>query len=55
MIYVIPDLELTIAITSDESQPSGRSGYVRQLHRIVAEQVVPAAEAAMQAEGGEAG
>ncbi len=55
MIYVIPDLALTIAITSDESQPSGRSGYVRQLHRIVAEEVVPAAEAAMQAEGGEAG
>ncbi|WP_062204617.1 serine hydrolase [Aureimonas sp. AU12] len=45
MIYVIPDLALTVAITSDENQPSGRSGYVQELHRLVAETIVPAAEA----------
>ncbi|MFD2236129.1 serine hydrolase domain-containing protein [Aureimonas populi] len=43
MIYVIPSLELTVAITSDESLPSGRGGYVRDLHRLVAEEIVPAA------------
>nr|WP_312857395.1 serine hydrolase [Aureimonas pseudogalii] len=45
MIYVVPDLALTVAITSDETQPSGRSGYVQELHRLVAETIVPAAEA----------
>ncbi|WP_182087116.1 serine hydrolase [Aureimonas sp. ME7] len=44
MIYVIPDLDLTVAITSDESQPSARSGYVQDLHRLVSEAIVPAAE-----------
>ncbi|ALN74041.1 hypothetical protein M673_15045 [Aureimonas sp. AU20] len=45
MIYVIPDLQLTVAITSDETQPSARSGYVADLHRLVSETIVPAAEA----------
>ncbi|WP_062228876.1 serine hydrolase domain-containing protein [Aureimonas frigidaquae] len=49
MIYVIPSLELTVAITSDDSLPSGRSGYVGDLHRLIAEQVVPAAQAALAA------
>lgn len=43
MIYVVPDLELTVAITSDESLPSGRSGYVRELHRLVEEAIIPVA------------
>ncbi|KQT88545.1 6-aminohexanoate hydrolase [Aurantimonas sp. Leaf443] len=43
MIYVVPDLALTVAITSDETQPSGRSGYVQDLHRLVSETIVPAA------------
>ncbi|BDA82720.1 6-aminohexanoate-dimer hydrolase [Aureimonas sp. SA4125] len=42
MIYVIPDLALTVAITSDESGPSARTGYKDDLHRLVAEQIVPA-------------
>ena len=42
MIYVLPELELTIAITSEENEPSGRSGYRDQLHRLVSQQVVPA-------------
>ena len=44
MIYVIPDLQLTVAITSDENRPSARDGYVRELHRLVFETIVPAAE-----------
>ncbi|WP_155897458.1 serine hydrolase domain-containing protein [Aureimonas ureilytica] len=45
MIYVIPDLALTVAITSDETQPSARSGYVADLHRLVSEAIIPAARA----------
>ncbi|WP_102957581.1 serine hydrolase domain-containing protein [Mangrovicella endophytica] len=41
MIYVIPELKLTVAITSDETQPSARGGYVQELHRLVAETIVP--------------
>nr|WP_245319396.1 serine hydrolase [Consotaella salsifontis] len=44
MIYVVPDLELTVAITSDETHPSGRgSGYLDELHRLVTETIIPAA------------
>jgi len=45
MIYVVPDLALTVAITSDETRPSARDGYVRELHRLLAETVIPSAEA----------
>lgn len=43
MIYVIPGLELTVAITSDTTRPSGRTGYRDALHRLVTETIVPAA------------
>lgn len=43
MIYVVPALELTVAITSDPEQPSARSGHQDNLHRLVAETVIPAA------------
>ena len=46
MIYVVPDLGLTAVITSDPTAPSGRSGYVRQLHRLLADTIIPAAEQA---------
>lgn len=42
MIYVLPELELTIAVTSQENEPSGRSGYRNQLHRLVSQHIVPA-------------
>ncbi|MEN3792783.1 serine hydrolase [Fulvimarina sp. MAC3] len=42
MIYVVPDLDLTVAITSDETRPSGGSGYVRDLHRLIGEEIIPA-------------
>jgi CubicO group peptidase (beta-lactamase class C family) len=44
MIYVVPDLALTAVMTSDHSGPSGRSGYVRALHALLADGIVPAAE-----------
>jgi hypothetical protein len=33
-------------MTSDHSGPSGRSGYVRELHALLANGIVPAAERA---------
>ncbi len=45
MIYVLPELDLTIAITSQENLPSGRSGYRDQLHNMVSQDIVPAIKA----------
>ena len=46
MIYVLPDLELTVAITSQETLPSGRTGYRDELHAMLSWQIVPAVKAA---------
>jgi CubicO group peptidase (beta-lactamase class C family) len=43
MVYVVPDLALTVVMTSDHDGPSGRSGYVRELHALLADGIVPAA------------
>ncbi|MFT2099353.1 serine hydrolase domain-containing protein [Marinomonas sp. 2405UD66-6] len=42
MIYVFPDLELTVTITSDENLPSGRTGYRDLLHSMVSADIIPA-------------
>lgn len=52
MIYVVPSLDVTVAITSDETLPSGRSGYVRDLHRLVIEQIVPEARTRVSSRSG---
>jgi CubicO group peptidase (beta-lactamase class C family) len=44
MIYVVPDLALTVVMTSNNTAPSGRSGYVRQLHQLLVQGIIPAAE-----------
>ena len=36
MLYVLPALNATIAITSNADAPSGRTGYAARLHRFVA-------------------
>lgn len=36
MLYIVPDLGLTVAMTSDESGPSARSGYRDDLHELLA-------------------
>ena len=46
MLYIVPDLELTVVMTSDASQPSGRDGYVQELHALLASGIVPTAERA---------
>jgi CubicO group peptidase (beta-lactamase class C family) len=45
MIYVLPELELTIAITSQENLPSGRTGYRDLLHNMVSRDIIPAIQA----------
>lgn len=42
ILYVIPELEMTIAITSSPYPPSPGSGYVRQLQTIIEDTLVPA-------------
>ena len=44
MIYIVPDLGLTVVMTSDHTRPSGRTGYARELHALLADGIVPAAE-----------
>ncbi len=47
MIYVVPDLALTVAMTSDEGGPSARNGYKEALHGLVAS-IISEAEAGRQ-------
>ena len=44
MLYVVPSLALTVVMTSDPAAPSGRDGYVRVLHGLLADGIVLAAE-----------
>ena len=37
MIYVVPELELTAAMTSDENAPAGRTGHRNDLHALMGE------------------
>ncbi len=39
MLYVIPDLAMTVVMTSDTNQPSGRTGYRDALHAFVSEMI----------------
>jgi CubicO group peptidase (beta-lactamase class C family) len=52
MIYIVPDLGLTAVITSNPTSPSGRNGYVRKLHTLLADGLVPAAERGAGGHGG---
>jgi CubicO group peptidase (beta-lactamase class C family) len=36
MLYIVPALGLTVVMTSDDRQPSGRTGYRDQLHELLA-------------------
>lgn len=37
MIYVVPELALTVAMTSDENAPAGRTGHRNDLHALLGE------------------
>lgn len=43
MIWVIPDLALTVAVTSDPDRPARSQGYAGDLHRLVEETILPEA------------
>jgi len=36
MLYIVPSLGLTVVMTSDDRQPSGRTGYRDELHDLLA-------------------
>ena len=46
MLYIVPDLGLTVVMTSGPDTSSGRTGYVDELHQLVSDRIIPAAEAA---------
>ncbi len=46
MIYVVPDLALTVAVTSDPARPARSEGYAGDLKALLAEAVIPALEGA---------
>lgn len=43
MIYVVPDRALTVAVTSDETQPARSEGHAGALKRLLAEVILPEA------------
>ena len=45
MLYVVPNLALTVVVTSDPHRPARSDGHVGALNALLAETIVPAAEA----------
>ena len=46
MVYVVPALGLTVAVTSDPTRPARSDGHVGALNALLADALIPAAEAA---------
>lgn len=46
MLHIVPSLGLTAVMTSDIDAPSGRTGYARELHALLADAILPAFGAA---------
>ncbi len=46
MVYVVPDLALTVVATSDPTLPARSDGHVGELNALLLETIVPAAEGA---------
>jgi hypothetical protein len=44
MLYLVPDLELTVVMTSDATAPRERD-HIGALHSLLADGLIPAAEA----------
>lgn len=43
LLYVLPDVQLTVVALSDPGPPSPGSSYLRKMHSLVAQHMVPAA------------
>ena len=41
MLYILPDLRLTVVVTSDPLRPARTEGHVGDLHGLVAEAIIP--------------
>ena len=37
MLYIVPELEISCVMTSDDSAPAGRTGHRDDLHMLVAD------------------
>lgn len=46
MLYVVPQLGLTVVMTSDLDTPSVGNGYIHQLHALLKDRIIPAVEGA---------
>jgi CubicO group peptidase (beta-lactamase class C family) len=44
MVFVVPDLRLTVVMTSDSAPVEARDGHVQALHALLANGFIPAAE-----------
>ncbi|WP_396594813.1 serine hydrolase domain-containing protein [Brevundimonas sp. R86498] len=44
MVFVVPDLRLTVVMTSDPTPVEARDGHVQALHALMADGFIPAAE-----------
>lgn len=44
MVFVVPDLRLTVVMTSDPAPVEARDGHVQALHALMADGFIPAAE-----------
>lgn len=42
MLYVVPALDLTVALTSDPTPPVDRGAHVQRTHAVLAERIIPA-------------
>jgi CubicO group peptidase (beta-lactamase class C family) len=46
MLFLVPSLGLTVVVTSDPTRPARSEGYVGDLRRLLADDLIPAAERA---------
>lgn len=44
MLYILPTLEMTVVVTSDPTRPARSDGHVGDLNRLLAQEIIPAAE-----------
>ncbi|MGK7312143.1 MAG: hypothetical protein ACN0LA_07855 [Candidatus Longimicrobiales bacterium M2_2A_002] len=54
VIFVVPDLAMTVAATADPNAPRG-SRHLQAVHRLLDDWIVPAAEAGARPPGSAAG
>ncbi len=51
MLYVVPELDLTVVMTSDDTSPAGRTGYRERLHQLMARIIEAAVDPSREQSG----